>query len=203
MKSLLTTLVALQLSFLTYAQDSVKKKEAGIVFSSFNNFGATFRTGNSKSMWRYSAFIITGNNTKTIYDNINGNTENYTSSFGSQISFGREFRKNINEKFQIRYGADLLAGYGTLKNNNTNTVTSDFNNYKTNGYNFGFDIVIGGNYILTDNFLLGLELLPYVQYRNGSIKQDTTNGSTQNIDYSGISYGLSSSSVLLSLVYRW
>lgn len=200
MKTLLTVFIALQVSFLALGQDAVRKKEVGIVFSGFDNFGATFRTGTSKSMWRYSALYLSGNNSNSNNQYFNG-VETKSTSFGTQLSFGKEFRKNITEKFQFRYGADLTGGYNTSTENTTSGSISS--NSKSKGYNVGINLVAGANYVLAENFLIGLELLPYVRYRNGTTEQSSSFTTPEKGDYSGFNYGLSSSSILLSLVYRW
>jgi hypothetical protein len=202
MKSLLVTVVALQLCFSTSAQEVAKKKEVGIVFSNFDNFGATFRVGNDRSLWRFSTVLLSGGNGENTNSG-NPNSVNNSSNFGTRISFGKEFRNSISEKFYLRYGADVFTGLQTTKSETKNSVTAERTTVTSKDFNVGFNVVIGGGYAFGEKFLLGVELLPYVQYRESSTKYTSTNAEPSTTDSSGFYYGLSSTSVVLSLVYRW
>jgi hypothetical protein len=70
----------------------------------------------------------------------------------------------------------------------------------------GINLVFGLNYVLNDNIVIGVELLPNFTYTTGTSvdKYYSPNYSNElKSDISGFSYGLSNISSLLSLAYRF
>jgi hypothetical protein len=69
-----------------------------------------------------------------------------------------------------------------------------------------YKLVFGFNYKLGDNFVIGAEVLPNFSYTTGTSIEKyyyTNNGDEVKSDISGFNYGLSNTSVLLSLAYRF
>lgn len=203
MKKTLLLLVCVSMAYLTMAQEPVKQKEVGVVFSSLNNFGLTYKTGTDKSLWRFTTLSLSGNDQESIGET----TENTSTSMGFGVKIGKEYRNNIGEKLEFRYGADLSFSYSYNKNVDANRIANGYGSSRVEKiYSPGVNLVFGLNYLISENIILGAEILPYFTYNTGtSIKQEIYPiiGKEIKTDISGYRYGISTSSVLLSLVYRF
>ncbi len=58
------------------------------------------------------------------------------------------------------------------------------------------------NYLLSENFVFGAEILPFFTYCTGTSERGGSENKLKK-DVSGFDYGLSNSSVLISLSYRF
>jgi len=203
MKKLILLLVCVSMSYVLIAQETVKQKEFGVVFSNLDRFGLTFKIGNDKSLWRFNSLVLSGSDR----DYIDASFDNEQRNAGFGVSVGREYRKKATEKLEFRYGADLSFNYSYSKlttTDKTNLNAGRLSEQTT--YSPGINLVLGINYLINDNIIIGAEALPYFTYNTGnSINQDIYPiiGKEVKTDISGFSYGLSSSSVLLSLTYRF
>ncbi|MCT4637534.1 MAG: hypothetical protein N4A72_07485 [Bacteroidales bacterium] len=197
--------------FITYtamAQQSTKQREIGLVFSNLDNFGLTYKTGTEKSVWRYSVLLISGNETKTIDKD---NTETKNNKFGFGFKVGDEYRKRITDNFEFRIGADFSFNYIKLKDTREKNTGINNDVRKSAIYEPGVNLVLGFNYVVAENIVVGAELLPYLSYRRTNIKSRSdivspygyTTGVEKEITVTGFSYGISNSSVMLSLSYRF
>jgi len=183
------------------AQEKTKQKEVGLVFNDLNNFGLTYKTGTNKAMWRFNTLLITGDKEKNESDD---HERNYN-SFGFNMQLGREYRKVIVENLELRYGLDLSFRYHHSKDENTYNSGPDTDQLrKSTSYEPGINLVFGFNYVIKEKLVIGAEILPYFRYNFGTmtIKYDYIDEETTR-DTSGFSYGLSTTSVLLSLAYRF
>ena len=202
MKKTLLLLLCVSMSYALMAQETVKKKEVGLVFSSLNQFGLTYKTGTDKSLWRFNTLFLSGDNMKNTSDSTVGKQN----SMGFGVKIGKEYRKNIIEKLEFRYGADLSFSYSHSKSTyNDNTIYSYERFNEQTSYTPGVNLVLGLNYLISENLIIGAEVLPYFRYTSGTAKEKNRQYGDivfEN-DISGFSYGLSNSSVLLSLVYRF
>ena len=201
MKKSLMILLCLSMSYILMAQETVKQKEIGLVFSNLDNFGLTFKSGTDKSLWRFNTLFISGNN----MDNTADSLVNKQSNIGFGVKIGKEYRKDLVNNLELRFGADLSFSYNQSKSD-YNDKTIDDNDIKTERttYQPGINLVFGLNYVFNDNFALGAELLPSFSYITGtSVRKSyyNNNGEELKSDISGFSYGLSNTSVLLSLSY--
>ncbi len=194
MRKSLLILLCLSMSYFLMAEETVKQKEIGLVSSNFDDFGLTFKTGTGKALWRFNTLIFSGSNS----ENINSGffTTQSALNFGAKV--GREYRRYLTDNLELRYGADISFSYSHSKNE------SDQNNAlaKINLYSPGVNLVFGFNYILNDNFLIGVELLPYINYTN-TVSTQSNSSNEQKIETSAFNYGLSNKSVLFSLAYRF
>ena len=168
-----------------------------MVFNSLNYFGLTYKTGNQKSLWRFTTLVINGNyNENTANDHTDSQSRN-----GIGLEFGKEFRKPITDKLDFRYGADLSFSYSYRYSKSS--ISETVAHYYTPGMN----LVLGFNYSLSNHFIIGAELLPYFNYSIGkeNLDKENSDGSITNISKTSksISYGLSNSSAMLSLMYRF
>jgi len=192
-KSLLI-LMTLTVSLFVTAQEKTKQKELGLVFSSLNNFGLTFKTGSNKWLWRFNTLILSGSNFEETGDSLVSKRSN----IGFSVQFGKEYRNEIVENLELRFGADLSFRYNKYENDYNDKSVNDFDSFSEQTiYEPGINLVLGLNYVIKDKFVIGAELLPSFRYRTGK----SVYGETES-DISGFSYGLSNMSALLSLSYR-
>lgn len=199
MKRLFLFSLTLLLPLFLFAQESKSQKEVGILFSDIYSFGLSYKSGTSKALWRFQSLYLGASNSKHMPIHF-GEQENY---FGFQFSFGREWRKLITPKLELRYGADLLfsidqATYEILNTSSPSGIIIK----KDNNYAPGVDLVFGFNYIINKNLSVGAEVNPFVSFMTG--KSTFNNGTTEVItDKTGVNYGMSNQSVLLNLAYRF
>lgn len=203
MKKSVLILFCLSMSYYLMAQETVKQKEIGLVFSSLNNFGLTFRTGTDKSLWRFNTLFMTGGN----FDNTADSLIRKQSNNGFGVAIGKEYRKELVDNLELRFGADISFTYSQSKSDYDDKTVNNYDqlNQQTT-YSPGVNLVFGFNYKLGDNLMIGAELLPNFTYTTGTSTQKyyyINNGIEFKSDISGFSYGLSNTSALLSLVYRF
>ncbi|WP_282036563.1 hypothetical protein [Saccharicrinis aurantiacus] len=216
MKKKYFVFLCLALSIGVFAQE--KQKEIGVVTSSFENFGLSYKFGSSKALWRiktiygngfnmdseYGPYEYYDYNTNEIIDKVNYQTSD---SYSIGFAFGREYRVLITEDFEMRYGADLRYTYGNSKDIRNNSLNTDEKWVSKNIHNImGVNFVFGFNYVFASNILLGVNINPYLVYRIGKSESgnefdyEETKSSYVNTT---LSYGLSTSSILLTLAYRF
>lgn len=199
MKKTLMILICLSMSYILLAQETVKQKEIGLVFMNLDNFGLTFKTGTDKSLWRFNTLFISGNNMENTTDSF----VHKHSNMGFGVGIGKEYRKNIVENLELRFGADLSFTYSQSKSDNDHK-TIDINDSLSERITYipGVNLVFGLNYKLSGNIVIGVELLPNFRYTTGT-STHINNDVEVKSDISGFNYGLSNTSVLLSLSYRF
>ncbi len=201
MRNSLLIVVFLSMSFGLMAQETVKIKEVGIAFRGLSDFGLTYKTGTNKSLWRFNALNASGSNNIQTSDSLVVSQRN----MGFGFAIGKEFRKDITDKLELRYGADLSFNYTqyTSHSDDQRVLSSD-TEYKSETYRPGINLVFGLNYKISDKVILGAEMLPSISYSTGPTTGNnlyyTSNGKGKT---SGFNYGLSSSPLLLTLSYRF
>ncbi len=202
MRKSLFILFCFSMSYTLMAQETVKQKEIGLVFSNLDNFGLTYKTGTEKSLWRFNTLFISGNN----LDNIADSQENKQSNMGFGVRIGKEYRKALADKLAFRYGADLSFSYNKSTQEYTNkAIVNNERKLERTTYQPGINFVFGLNYELSDQFVLGVELLPNFSYITGTAVDKNfsyPNDEELKSDIVGFNYGLSTGSALLSLSYR-
>lgn len=203
MKKSVLALLCLSMSCILMAQETKNQKEAGISFSNLNNFGLTFKTGTENSMWRFTTLMIAGSNT----DKTSESRVDKSNSTGINVRLGKEFRKEIAENLELRYGADLSFSYSQSKSESNDKTANNLDVLsEQTTYEPGIYLVFGLNYMLNESFVIGAEILPGVSYFTGTniVKSyNTNNGEEVKSDINGFQYGLSNSSVLITLAYRF
>ena len=201
MKKLVLIFITLAMSIMMVAQEKTKQKEVGLVFNNLDNFGLTYKTGTNKSLWRFNALFISGYDLDETADSL----VNKQSNMGFGIKFGKEYRKVIVTNFEFRYGVDLSFTYNHTSREYDNP-TAGYNNqsYERTTYEPGINLVLGFNYVINDYFVIGAELLPHFTYSTGTSKEIRSYYDMEiESDISGFSYGISNTSALLSLSYRF
>jgi hypothetical protein len=199
MKRIVILLIALALSTFVMAQEKAKVKELGLTFRNLDQFGFSYKVGTEQSLWRFNAISLSGNSES---ENLDDNDRD-SNHFGLGFSVGKEYRKLIAKNFEYRYGFDVSFDYNHSKrteplynqNYNSSTTTSDF-------FTPGFNLVFGVNYIIGEHLVMGAEIMPYFRYTFGETSQEVDEHSGET-DLSNFRYGFDSSSVLLSLAYRF
>ena len=198
MKKSFAFLFFLLLSTFVSAQERVKQKEVGITVGGLSNFGFTYRTGTNKSLWRFTSLFISGRNNVTK----SSNREINDSNIGFAVQVGREYRKIMVNKLELRYGADLSLGFDKTKYSRTGTSSSSYSDVST-VFSPTIYFIVGVNYVIKEKIVLGAEFAPYFGYQIGKTTETElfTSAETKG-DVSGFKYGISSSSLSLSIVYR-
>lgn len=202
MRRALILMLGLAMSYNLVAQEAAKQKEVGIVFSNLDQFGLTYKTGTAKSMWRFTTLFISGSN----FTDSNDDMENKQTNLGFGLKIGKEFRKELASNLEFRYGADISFAYSKVKSEYDDITVADVDRLNEQSlYKPGANLMLGLNYKLSENFVIGAELLPGFIYTTGSSINKTTISGVENEvkdDVSGFNFDLTNNSVLLSLVYR-
>ncbi len=190
----------LMVTVFVMAQEVTKQREVGVVFSNLDNFGITYKTGTNQSMWRFNTLFISGQKTIEKEDS----SEYNRVSNGINVKAGKEFRKVIAENFEFRYGADLSFYYSYYKSD-TDDKRVENNDRVTESslYQPGVNLVLGFNYTIHDKLVLGAEVMPYFSYYTIVSKVTPDDPSNNSIERSGFNYGISNSSAMLSVSYRF
>ncbi|WP_421978841.1 hypothetical protein [Roseivirga seohaensis] len=203
MRRSLLVLLSLSMSYCLMAQEPVKQQEAGLTFYNIDGFGLTYRTGTEQSLWRFNTLIISGNNS----DNSTGTTISKDINTGFNFKVGKEYRKELADKLELRYGGDISFSYRQVKTQYENKlIPNDFRSSNRTIYEPGVNIIVGFNYMLKENLILGAEILPSFNYFSVTLTEkdsNTNNGIEMKADTSGYNYGLSNGSALLSLAFRF
>lgn len=195
-------IIAVILPFLCQAQDETRIKEVGVTFSNLESFGLTYRMGSQNAVWRFNTIFINGSHQNNIADSMDFKRRNV----GAGIYFGREYRTEIADKLEFRYGLDLSLIYTHRKNESTSRYANATYSANYTLYEPGVGVILGINYVTPKNLVFGAEILPSVRYMVGKDFHSTTSDSgTNTVDYdvSGLSYGISNTSAVLSVAYRF
>ena len=203
MKKFILVLTAIALIFSLTSQGQTKQREVGLVFNSLNNFGLTFRTGTEKGLWRFNTLYLSAGNTIEKSDK----TETTTTNNGIEVKFGREWRKNITGNLEFRIGADISFYYNYMKADIDDKTSTDADVIRrATTYTPGINLVLGFNYVILKNFVIGVEMMPNFRYTTGTSTEKfiySNNPVEEKSTISGIGYGISNSSVMLNLLYRF
>lgn len=190
-------------TFETFAQENTKQKEAGITFRGLSNFGLTYRIGTESSLWRFNVLSVRSN-LQTTEDLLVTRTD---FNIGGALKIGKEFRKPIADKFNLRYGLDASFSYYFNKSENKGlTPIPPSNQTVQHNYSPGINLVFGINYNITNNLILGAEILPELTYRITQSKTSSTNNNntlTTTRNQSDMVIGFSNQNALISVVYRF
>jgi hypothetical protein len=189
--------------FYSFSQENSRQNEIGLAFNNLDNFGLTFKTGMGTSAWRITTLLISGFNSEQNEDSLTYLRDNV----GFGIGFGREYKVDIAENLQILLGADLSYSYSKTVYDNDDKSVNDDDRYKEfYQHEPAFNLVFGFNYILKEKLVIGAEIHPYISYLKVNTTEENPfiNNGVETKDYvTTINYGLSNSSVLLTLSYRF
>ena len=201
MKHFTLTLVALMFfSLAALAQtEPEKQREVGVTLSNGGSFGATYRVGTASALWRFSAL------SSSIYRNSSyeDSTSSITQRAGAFLRVGREFRSLKSDNLELRYGLDVGYGYSINHYKWETERASDNYSYRTSqDHDIGLFGVVGANYIIDENLVIGAEFTPSIQYSRINSSREANGAppisSTANTFNASISNALT-----LSVVYRF
>jgi hypothetical protein len=200
MRKLLLFISIIGLSATTFAQENPKQREVGISFRNFDSFGLTFKTGTEKSAWRFNSLLTNGTNSNNTLDSVSSKLSN----FGFGVGIGKEFRKKITEHLEFRYGADVSFNYSIAKSNSNDLSYLDEDWSVIHKYYYpGINLVLGFNYLFNEKIVLGAEILPMFSYHTHINESVDVNDVLTKESTSSFAYGLSNTSIQLSLSYRF
>ena len=125
--------------------------------------------------------------------------------FGFEVSAGKEFRVSVINNLELRYGLDFSFSNNRQKQtryDKSTDITTEIRN--SNMYYTGVKLVLGLNYVVNENFVIGAEILPSFYYSTGAQNYyDYSSGEWTEYDISGFSYGLDNNLATLTLLYRF
>ena len=207
MRDSLLILLCLAFPFLSKAQEPVKQKqkEIGFVFSNLNNFGLTFKTGSDKALWRFNTLLASGEN--TISTSVSDSIDMNFNSIGFGVTVGREYRKIIATNLELRMGADLSFSYFQSKSEYDDlSILDEDRKSESTTYQPGINLVFGFNYVIKENIVLGVELLPRINYTSTKTVEKNPHYSDQEEikrETSGFIYGFTNQAAMLSVAFRF
>ncbi|MBL4709875.1 MAG: hypothetical protein JKY48_15695 [Flavobacteriales bacterium] len=150
----------------------------GVSVASLNSFGFVYRIGKTNSIWRVSLLSLSYTN-RDSEDKISKTEE---SSYGYRIALGKEFRRELHSKFELRYAADVFyqSDFSKVKRTSIATDQASFfeENDKIEDQEYGLNLVIGMNYKIKSNIIVGAEFIPYV-----SLFSSEQNGWLENLPF--------------------
>lgn len=202
MKKTVMILLYLSFPYFLIAQQSVKQKEIGLAFSNLDNFGLTYKFGTEKSLIRLHTLFFTGNQSKETTKIVQSQN-----NFGYGVKLGHETHNKITDNLEFRYGFDLSFTC-SLSKSETDPGSDEYYSTKSKSvlYKPGFNFVLGANYVVNRNFVIGVELLPEVVYTTGTETQSYWKKSEKNEskkEITGFNFGFSNYSALITLTYRF
>ena len=203
MKRILCLSSLMFLSLLLGAQQLPQHNEIGIATGGTNAYSLIYRTGSATELWRFRALTMMGNSNRYKADSLHRSSSNQ--NFGLYI--GKEFRKPISEKMQMRYGGDISLGYSVnrVRRNDISVFNNDYNDITRTG-RVGVNFVCGVVYHVEKNFILGAEVLPGIDLSYGRSRSTTSNNNSTYIakgSTRAFGYNLSSGWVMLSAAYKF
>ncbi len=200
MKKTITVFMCLAMPFLMMAQEKTKQQEVGLVFNDLNNFGISYKFGDESVLTRLT-LLTTSGSVSTRKQTMPNHEEGKSNHFGITFRGGEERRKPIAEKLEFRYGLDLMLSFSSTKEENNQ---GNIDHLRWRSFTPGVNFVLGFNYLISDQIILGAEIAPYVQYSITN-RTYTDNNEDQEIKEKSTSfnYGLSSQSVFVTLAYRF
>lgn len=201
MKKLILLIIISTIVLSVNAQEKIKQQELGLVFQNLDNFGVMYKFGHQKSMWRLKA--IYGSATSYTQKSENDEHSRKTHQFG--IGFGKQYPVSIDDKLDFIYGMDVTGSYGKNSTEQFNSESELMISREDKRYTAGLNLVLGFNYVLKDKLVFGVELLPGVIYSSNTTTDKNENNPSQDSEWedSGFNIGISSSSALLSVAYRF
>lgn len=181
---LLLTLLTFQNSL--SAQNTEKQHEIGLRFSNLDNFGAIYKFGNERTLYRLSLLQGYVQDLKTEYSS---SSESKVKAHGFGLALGFEKPLPVNDQFAFYWGCELGGTYGNSKQSGSLVSETTTKNTRLD-----FDFVLGCKYKASERIRIGAELLPGFYYS----KVDGTENSQNNKSFG---FGLSNQSAAITVSY--
>lgn len=211
-KLVILTLISL-FSITTFAQE--KQKEVGTVFNSLNQFGLTYRVGNTNSMWRITTIAALNNSNNSKSDSSNRDSSGLTIS----LKLGKEFRKSVTNQLEFRYGFDVDYSYYSFKNEShsyyydweyengnivSSTIVERSEKYTATIHSVGIQLVLGVNYVVKEKLIFGIEINPAFMYKFGENTRKNYSSDNQIQEFLGVpAYNANYEETLDISEYQW
>ncbi|MDQ1086977.1 hypothetical protein [Siphonobacter sp. SORGH_AS_1065] len=198
MKILSTFLLVIGLCMCSpvFAQDTLRR-ELGIRTSSLNSFGFIYKKKIKENVYRRHRLAF-----GSLGLNFAGN--NTSVGFSAGGATGKEKRRSINDKLQLIYGTELIAGIGLItltsgsitvdNGNGTGSTIYEGSNLIIVTPSVGIGFVLGAQYNFNPRWYVSGELIPSIE----------VSGSFGNVtSIYRFNAGFNSSSVGLTGAYRF
>lgn len=202
MKKFILSLPLCLLGFALQAQDNSpsRQKEIGLLMSnSLYPHGFAYRWGNESAMWRIQAFNLRASRNETTDDNVS--RVNWSHQF--DLSFGREYRKKLNDRIESRMGLGLMGSNSTVRNSFQLNGSNEFSYNSSHRYSASLFGILGLNYQLSSQYVIGAEILPAVGYELRQVVEESHDEPRRTQNSDNLFLYMSSSSIQLSLMYRF
>jgi len=186
-------------------------KEIGFSTGSLESFGFSYKFGTLDRVWNIKAINASGNIYQTLFTE-SSNQQKQTRN-NIYLTINREFRKQLNPKFEFYKGIGLNFAYNNSRNDTRNEsgIFVIESVAKSNAYSLGFNFNIGGNILLKRNLVLSLDVSPFIDYtvdiRKNIVKTLNQYDGINDIDESktidgSFRYGMALNNILFTLAYR-
>jgi hypothetical protein len=199
--SAITTLLIIFVCSTLSAQEKTSSRlhQVGITFSNLNSFGAIYKTGNDKTLFRLSLLSLGYVNSNT-FGRDQDSVEYKTSQLAAGIRFGFEKHIPVNKEFCFLAGAEFgfeyrrvnMPGYSGNDNKRIDwTITP------------GIYLLLGAEYVLKNHWVFGAEITPGVWFDYGKSTTTTNGDISTEITNQVFNAGFKSNSAALSVAYRF
>lgn len=198
-----------------HAQTKTKYQDISITTSSFNNFGLMYRVGKENSLWRFQTVFIDAEYTESKSEDSFNDSRSEQTQLNTMVNFGlsvgKEWRKPLSDRFNLRWGVDIYGTYYYSKND-TYYPNQDSLQYsqkiKQNSFSLGPRAVFGFDYSISESFLVGVNISPILYYTwsnsHSIIEYEDFPEQDITFDYNmnGVNWSFRNS-LLLSLTYQF
>ncbi|NME69693.1 hypothetical protein [Flammeovirga aprica] len=212
MKRLILLLTIFIVYTSSYAQEGVsqtkeRRQEVGIIYDTSNQFGISYKIGHNRSMWRFNTLGAFSVNDQHHEDSLIKDTK--ATSF--KIAIGKEFRKSIGKKLELRYGLDIGFRYDH-SNNSSALMHYRKTDLYYEGYTTSIGFVFGFNYYIFEDLIMGVEMIPAFSVLKGESKYHSRSytesgeliSDDENItQIDKKTFNLSNQNVILTLSYKF
>ena len=185
----------------TYAQqeNSLRIHQVGITFTSLNQFGINYKTGNEKTLLRLSLLSLNLRN-QAEWGRPEDSLDVKTQGYGVGFRLGFEKRVPVVAHLDFIWGIEAGCNYSY----NKQIAKAPYSNLERKDWNTTplVNFIAGVNYTISDHLVIGAEITPGIQYSYGKTKT-INNSQTVETTSSSFGFGFSSSSASLSLAYRF
>ena len=173
------------------------------MFSSFDNFGLTYKTGSEKTLLRLSLLFL-----DLQHDNQYGRQEDSIDSkyqsYGAGFRVGFERRAPVFAKLDFIWGIEAGCNYNYQQQKRNESHYSYYYNYEMVNWSVTplVCVVLGVRYTILDHLVLGAEISPGIMYSFGKVKTTNSN-STVEETVSSVRFNLSNGTAGLTVAYRF
>ncbi len=181
MKKLVIYQVLLLAFFMTNANaqttDQNFKKEIGIRMNGLSDFDFIFKKQKAENKYRRMRLISANFSIPDF--------EDFTSSFGLGVTYGKEKRKPLNDNLSLINGWELIGRFGVNMSEEDLSFT----------FTPGIGYVLGFQYEINNKFIVNLETIPTLT--------TTINYAADELSISNLKFGFNSNNIALGIMYKF